>query len=424
MRAKSGWVRPILQASLLLALVLALLLTQTAQACRFNVRDVGFVDLGSQPYKLYCYIDSRTPAELVTQIGDISLAALLDSNIEAEVVNLDTAKGHPGLEFATLEEHPGMPFAVLVSPEKRSLLIPLVAPGEAPAESLWSAFESLYESTWRDEVMATVLETYGAVILLEGSDPTENQKARDAAEKSIATIAGLIRDKKLEKEIANPPRLHVLTREQAAKERVTLWSLGIDLDAPGAQMAMLYGRGRQIGRVLKGPQLNDRTVHAVMNTIGLSCECGLDRSWMQGAMLPLKWDEDVQQRIAKHLGFDPEDPAIKMEMSQILSKGGAGQGARIKVAQADIDTLLNNYSESNAAQAAPASDDSVMPAASGIITPTKAPATTPDVAPAHAEAPKQNRSGRLRPLLLILGGVAAVILGAGVFILLRGRGNR
>ncbi len=420
--------------NLRLALALCLLLPSATHACRFNVRDVGFVDLGSQPYTLYCYVDNRTPPDLVTQIRDISIAALLDSNIAAEVVNLDKDKGNPGLQYATLEEDHGTPFATLVSPEQRSVVIPLTAPGKAPAEFLWTAFESLYESPWRDKVMETVLSAYGAVILLEGSDAEENRKAREAAENSIATIAQLIRDKKLEKDIAEPPVLHVLSREQAIKERVTLWSLGIDLHEPAAQMAMLYGRGRQIGRVLKGSQLNDRTVHAVLNTIGLSCECGLDRSWMQGAMLPIKWGEDVQQQVAKHLGFDPENPAIKMEMSQILSKGGAGQGAKIKVAQADIDTLLAGYSETAAgeteadAPADTAPSESETQASTAEASETNEPVpTAPNPLDTNAAsedtAINDNRQGRFRPLLLIFGGAAAFILAAGLVILLRSRGN-
>ena len=77
---------------ILAALVLAPIVSL---ACRFNVRDVGFVDLGSKPYQLFCFVDKSTPADLVSQIEDISIAALLDSNIQAEVVNVDSAAGHP-----------------------------------------------------------------------------------------------------------------------------------------------------------------------------------------------------------------------------------------------------------------------------------------------------------------------------------------
>ena len=39
---------------------------------------------------------------------------------------------------------------------------------------------------------------------------------------------------------------------------------------------------------------------------------------MRGRMLPVKWDADRQTRLAKSLGFDPENPMIKLEVSRIL----------------------------------------------------------------------------------------------------------
>ena len=39
-----------------LGVLLACLLSVEALACRFNVRDVGFVDLGSEPYRLYIFV--------------------------------------------------------------------------------------------------------------------------------------------------------------------------------------------------------------------------------------------------------------------------------------------------------------------------------------------------------------------------------
>ncbi len=152
---------------------------------------------------------------------------------------------------------------------------------------------------------------------------------------------------------------------------------------------------------------------------------------MQGAMLPIKWGEDVQQQVAKHLGFDPENPAIKMEMSQILSKGGAGQGAKIKVAQADIDTLLAGYSETAAgeteadAPADTAPSESETQASTAEASETNEPVPTAPNTNAASEdtAINDNRQGRFRPLLLIFGGAAAFILAAGLVILLRSRGN-
>jgi hypothetical protein len=108
--------------------------------------------------------------------------------------------------------------------------------------------------------------------------------------------------------------------------------------------------------VLRDARLDERAVTAIVNTIGLNCECGLDRKWMQGTMIPQKWDEDVQKRFANQLGFDPESPAIRIEMSQILAKGGKGQGAnRQTQIGGTLDDLLMGYREGalNLAKAEP-----------------------------------------------------------------------
>jgi len=99
-----------------------------------------------------------------------------------------------------------------------------------------------------------------------------------------------------------------------------------------------------IGPVLSGEKLSQSSVSAILNTIGLNCECGLDRKWMQGVMVPLKWDRDRKQEIAKQLGFNPESPEIRIEMSQILAKSGAEQGSnRSKIVGDTLDELLTGY---------------------------------------------------------------------------------
>ena len=49
-------------------------------------------------------------------------------------------------------------------------------------------------------------------------------------------------------------------------------------------------------------------------------ECDLDRRWMHGNMLPVRWDKTIQNQIAQQLGFDPENPVVKMEISQIVGR--------------------------------------------------------------------------------------------------------
>ena len=103
-----------------------------------------------------------------------------------------------------------------------------------------------------------------------------------------------------------------------------------------------------IGPVLSGERLSQSSVSAILSTIGLNCECGLDRKWMQGVMVPLKWDRDRKQEIAKQLGFNPESPEIRIEMSQILAKGGPGRGGnRSKIVGDTLDELLTGYRTGN-----------------------------------------------------------------------------
>jgi hypothetical protein len=56
-----------------------------------------------------------------------------------------------------------------------------------------------------------------------------------------------------------------------------------------------------------------------MRLIGMDCECGVDLSTMKGPPIPLKWDEETQDLASMALGFDPENPMVKLEVSQILS---------------------------------------------------------------------------------------------------------
>ncbi|MCH2379084.1 MAG: hypothetical protein MK236_06650, partial [Pedosphaera sp.] len=167
---------------------------------------------------------------------------------------------------------------------------------------------------------------------------------RKMADTIVASISAKM--DKLEKEIREPPVVEVITAKEFAGEKAFMWSLGITEIAETPQVAVLYGRGRIIGPVLRDERLDERALTAIVNTIGLNCECGLDREWMQGTMIPQKWDEDVQKQFAQQLGFDPESPAIRLEMSQILSKGGKGQGANRQTSiGGTLDDLLMGYRE-------------------------------------------------------------------------------
>ncbi len=288
-------------------------LSGLASACRFNVRDVGFVDLGSPPYQFYCLTNASTPADVSAAIKDISAAAFFNTNVEPLVLDQSDPRAEPWKTLAA-------PLGVLVSPDgERSLALPLINEGENLQDTLWTHMEAVFESRARSEILAKAIDTYGVVVLVEGPDATENARIHAATQRALTRIGESLGN--LEKEIEKPPVLHAISAEEAVTEKVFLWSLGLDRGATELPVAsVIYSRGRQIGQRLEGAEIEEENLFNVLRTIGLNCECGLDRSWMQGPMMPLKWDSETQARVARQLGFDAEDPLIKMEMSQILSK--------------------------------------------------------------------------------------------------------
>ncbi len=113
-----------------------------------------------------------------------------------------------------------------------------------------------------------------------------------------------------------------------------LWSLGWQAsDKSEPAVAVIYGRGRRMGPLLKGDQITEEIVQNMLRFVGADCECGLDRTWMLGTMTPLRWGSKRQKEIIHQYGFDADNPMVVSEMSQILSvsparvKKSTGSGA-------------------------------------------------------------------------------------------------
>ncbi|GAI97368.1 unnamed protein product, partial [marine sediment metagenome] len=46
--------------------------SQSVLACRYNVRESGFIDLGTKPYYFYGYVNKDTPEEITSSFEQIS----------------------------------------------------------------------------------------------------------------------------------------------------------------------------------------------------------------------------------------------------------------------------------------------------------------------------------------------------------------
>ena len=80
----------------------------------------------------------------------------------------------------------------------------------------------------------------------------------------------------------------------------------------------------------------------ILSIIGFSCECGLDIKTMMGPLIPLRWGEKEQSNVVKYLGFDAENPIVKMEMANILS---INLSTYINNSDGNFEMGINGYSE-------------------------------------------------------------------------------
>jgi hypothetical protein len=388
-----------------LVFILGCLQVQHAFACRYNVRETGFVDLRIEPYYLFGYISDETGADVVSRFEQVAEVGLENSNIDFEIINIDRQKDHPAMKLLNSQQVKSLPAAILVSPDGQSYSISLAESGEPFEETLRSALEDILSSPKREEIHRQVIKTYGVVLLIEGTDTDENTRARKAASDAIELISSQM--EMLPKTIALPPVLIVMNQESLSDENILLWSLGLDggkLSEPHA--AVLYGRSRWMGPMFKGEEIDEDNMASVLFIIGADCECGFDYRWLQGTMLPARWTDKMQAQVVENLGFDPENPMIKMEISSIVRRGsysypGVPFGYQELVVEPDSNTGADQNSFNEVEEITIPKPNQVEP----VI----------DNNPlAEANSPFQNT-------ILILVGLCVLVLIFGIVILVRAK---
>ncbi|HSH16162.1 MAG TPA: hypothetical protein VLD18_09030 [Verrucomicrobiae bacterium] len=289
-------------------LTIALLSCAGAWACRYSVRDTGFVDLGEESYRLV--LSGRDLGDQAELYRQISAASLLDANISF-AVNEDPNLGESAL---TLEDTQG-----------RKLVLARGNALPTNATDATTLVESVALSPLRAQIHEQALDAFAVVVLVEGGRESDLARVQASIETAIRNIARLMPS--MPKPVDTPPVLIRVTPEQLARERVTLWGLGLDPE-PVAEprVALVFGRGRRIGSPLEGPLITQTVLEQHLVIIGQDCECELDREWMKGPLLPARWDADRQRQAVQHLGFDPENPLVRAEVSRIVLRGpGTGQ---------------------------------------------------------------------------------------------------
>jgi hypothetical protein len=288
-----------------------------ALACRYNVRDAGFADLESEAYTLYCFTAPDTPSIIISNLQQAAESVFRESNVRLELVGRQTQ--HPALSQLARWGLRELPAAVLRSPDGQTTPLELPAPQGPSAPEYRQVLTDLVSSPARERIVRQVAETFGVVLLIEGLEAAENVRARDEAGKAISQVRAQMNS--LPKPIAQPPSLVTISQAERVRERMLLWSLGLGPDEPRqARVAVLYGRARWMGPLMKGDEISTANIAALLAIVGADCECNLDLSWTRGTRLPVRWTAELHTQLVKALGFDPDNPEVKAEISRILNR--------------------------------------------------------------------------------------------------------
>lgn len=415
-----------------LAALLALLLPWGhASACEYCVREVGFVSLYHEPYRVVIAVPEGTAEADRDRLLGEARAALGPGNV---VVSVGSAQ--EGGHFADVASQAGdaLPAAAVFAPDGRSALLQdTPADHTAQTDALSHAVGRLTHSPAREGLAAALIDGYATVLVVEGTDAGANAAARELAEAAIQRINAV--KSGFDRVIEVGPALRVITAEQRHAERWLLWSLGIaDTDEPMPSVAVLYGKGRRLGDVLTGSRLTDNALFTMLSYVARDCECDLDRGWLYSNTVPLVWDDALRRRAYDSLGFDPESAATRAAVSRILERGPGSSGTTARdpfVEDAGTNIGIPGLTIHNLDDAASNVPPAVL--ASAAQDANAAPAETTDPPqPASASAAiveadhtptAQAGATSMRMALAVLGGLAFLVAAAAIALIAKSRGD-
>lgn len=331
-------------------------------ACRYTVRDIGFAALRSHEYAIVLSwtagVDeplNSLRAELADRLSQSLKAHLAGSNV---TVMVDQRRSTERLKGSSAENAVPTPPVADGDENNQRIQIEFVDRlGRAIA--LTDRVESLLESddiaAWldqnvfisvMDQVSRETLESFAHLLIVEGSDEKANQAVHAVAEQAMAAIQRL--EPLLPRPIAFPLRKIVVRADNRQHQPLLNWLLD-NHDASSPLLAVVYGRGRMAGSVMKGSGLTLQEVLAQLALVGQSCECETDRAWLDESSLPFRWDSATRGRASSFLGFDPDSPLVRAEMLRIVSQSakslGKERGSSGENSPDSIARILLGYSE-------------------------------------------------------------------------------
>lgn len=311
---------------LFLAIILTGIILQPASACRYTVCEIGYAEFRIDHYRLIFFNDDDIGDALVSSFKRTAHGALLDANVKMEIIDVNLNREDTVLAYYNAYKKAHEALAVLVAPDGRTYPFELTTETSKFNDSVWNLLEAVVSSPIRKQIKNQIIRSFAVVLFVEGDNANENTAVLNEIKGAMEGITEM--QKSMPKPFENPPQLIVITKDQIKNEQVLLWSLGWKQEQDGMPAAaVLYGRGRMMGRLLSEELLRKEYIYNLMTIVGADCECGLDRTWILGSMMPLRWNRKNRKEVVKWHQFDAENPTVKAEMSQILSisPGKAGR---------------------------------------------------------------------------------------------------
>lgn len=232
-----------------------------------------------------------------------------DCNLRLEVLNPQLDAEHPVIKNA-LQKGIKFPCTVLVAPDEKIF--------QFEEKDISKIYDQILETALGEKLRTTFPDVFAVVVWIEGEDATKNLVMGNKVTQECAAIENIMPG--MPKIVKKGPLSIGVTKDDFQNERLLLWSLGIETVPENPVAFVLYGRGRKIGDALDFKQVQEGGLYKYMSMIGADCECGLDKKWMLGNQVPLLWNADSRQHLAKLVGFDVDNPMILAEMSRILAK--------------------------------------------------------------------------------------------------------
>jgi hypothetical protein len=237
----------------LLAISILAIASTPLRLCRFTVRDVAFVDLGDETYRLIAYLSEDDDPGWHAAFMSRARRALAETNVIPSAVEPVARTGDSERWVRDLDLR-RFPAVVLVGPGGRAIELP-------PPPREWRAEVAETESPWLAEIVGSplrarvrdlALEHFCVAVLAEGDDESRNRAAADRVEAAFAEIEKVF--DRMPKSVGGLPVLVTVPAAERESERILTWSLGLEVGEPGSPadpaVAIVFGRGRRVGPAL------------------------------------------------------------------------------------------------------------------------------------------------------------------------------